>query len=193
MSRRTSNTHPSKRHGSNSKVIEVSKGFATVKIYTVKNRGKTMFTLSYFVAGRRRCKMFVDEAETRKEAASTAEKLNLGQQQALQLTGADRDSYVAARVKLAPLGVPRYDAVTDYAAAVGLLGDQSLLGAVHQYRHAQRNQHTPFSNGFGGFEKLHGFDWIYGWKGTHSDASSNDSKINDEDICFDIGEPIRNG
>jgi hypothetical protein len=58
----------------------------------------------------------------------------------LELTGADRDSYVAAQTKLAPLGIPLHDAVTDYAAAMNLLGGQPLLGAVRFYLKHHRDR-----------------------------------------------------
>lgn len=140
MSRKSTRSKSAKSGNTESKAIEIRRGFATVKIYPVQNRDKSLFMITWFVAGRRQRKNVSDEAAARKEAASVAEKLNRGQQQALERTGADRESYVVARTKLAPFGIPLHDAVTDYAAAMTLLGGPPLLGAIRFYLKHHRDR-----------------------------------------------------
>ena len=120
-------------------VITVKKGSARVKIYPVLNRGKQLFMVTWFVAGRRHRRNFADEAEARKEATLVATKLSAGEAQVLMLTSGDRESYLEAKRLLAPLGVPLHDAIKDYVAARTLLREDALLPAVRYYRsHAHR-------------------------------------------------------
>ena len=71
-------------------VITFKKGSAAVKIYSASNRGKPLFMVTWFVAGRRHRRNFADAAEARKEATLVATKLSTGEVQALLLTSADR-------------------------------------------------------------------------------------------------------
>ena len=85
-------------------MITVKKGSARVKICLVSNRGKPLFMVTWFVAGRRHRRNFADEAEARKEAALVATKLSAGEARVLMLTSDDRESYLAAAgIGLIPL------------------------------------------------------------------------------------------
>ncbi len=121
------------------KIITVKKGSALVKIYPTLNRGKQLFMVTWFVAGRRHRRNFAGEAEARKEANLVATKLSAGEAQVLMLTSSDRESYLEAKRLLAPLGVPLHDAIRDYVAARTLLQEDALLPAVRYYQsHAHR-------------------------------------------------------
>jgi hypothetical protein len=85
---------------------------------------------TWFVGGQRYRRNFADEKAAHKEAADIAEKLSRGQAQALELTGADRDSYLDACNQLKPLSISLHDAVRTYAAATKLLKGQGLIPAV---------------------------------------------------------------
>ena len=120
-------------------VITIKKGSALVKIYPTSNRGKPLFMVTWFVAGKRHRRNFADESAARKEATLVATKLNAGETQVLMLTSSDRESYLGAKRLLAPLGVPLLDAIRDYVAARTILKDEALLPAVRFYRdHAHR-------------------------------------------------------
>jgi hypothetical protein len=67
MSRKSPTSKSVKSGSTESKVIEITRGFATVKI-------------TWFVASPRHGKNVSDETAARKESASIAEKLNQGQQ-----------------------------------------------------------------------------------------------------------------
>jgi integrase len=97
--------------------LAIKAGSVTVKIYKTVNRGRPMFTASYHEAGGRKLRQFAELVEARKEAKLIAERLNAGQGAALELTGADRDSYVFATSKLKPLGIGLVAAIEEYIAA----------------------------------------------------------------------------
>jgi integrase len=97
--------------------IEVKAGSVTVKIYRTVNRGRPMFTASYHDAGGRKLRQFADLAAARKEAKEIATTLSAGRGAALELSGADRDTYLAAMRQLRPLDVPLNVAVAEYVKA----------------------------------------------------------------------------
>ena len=72
-----------------------------VKICPTSNRGKPLFMVTWFVAGKRRRRNFAGEAAARKEAALVATKLNAGEKQVLMLTSGDRESHLDAKRLLA--------------------------------------------------------------------------------------------
>ncbi len=97
--------------------MQVKAGSVTVKIYRTVNRGRAMFTLAYHESGGRKLRQFADLADARREAKETAATLNAGRGAALELSGADRDAYLAAVRQLKPLDVPLNVAVAEYVKA----------------------------------------------------------------------------
>jgi len=83
--------------------MEVSSGSATVKIYKVRNRSyrkkdtqgriresaRFSYYVSYFAGGKRWQKLFADPHEAYDAAKSYADKLSLGQLDALHLSAED--------------------------------------------------------------------------------------------------------
>jgi integrase len=96
---------------------EIKSGSVTVKIYRTVNRGRAMFTLAYHDGGGRKLRQFADLTEARREAKETADTLNAGRGAALELSGADRDAYLAALRELKPLDVPLNVAIAEYVKA----------------------------------------------------------------------------
>ena len=95
--------------------------------------------VTWFIGGKRLRKNYAHEKTARRAAAELADKINRGDAQALSLTGADREAYLQAKRELAPLGVPLYAAVKDYAAAQILLNGKPLFSAVQFYlQHANK-------------------------------------------------------
>ncbi len=134
-----SSTHEPRHLASGEDVITIKKGSALVKIYPTSNRGKPLFMVTWFMAGKHHRRNFADEAAARKEATLVATKLNAGETQVLMLTSGDWESYLEAKRLLAPLGVPLLDAIRDYVAARTVLVNEALLPAVRFYRdHAHR-------------------------------------------------------
>jgi integrase len=104
---------------SKKKPLEIKAGSVTVKIYRTVNRGRAMFTLAYHDAGGRKLRQFADLAEAKREARTIADTLSAGRGAALELSGADRDSYLSAMRQLKPLDVPLHVAVSEYVKARG--------------------------------------------------------------------------
>jgi integrase len=96
---------------------EIKAGSVIVKIYRTVNRGRAMFTLAYHDGGGRKLRQFADLADARREAKDTAVTLNAGRGAALELSGADRDAYLAALRELKPLDVPLNVAIGEYVKA----------------------------------------------------------------------------
>jgi integrase len=97
--------------------LEVKAGGVRVKIYRVVEPGRERFTLAYHDGSVRKLKQFSDFASARREAKTVAETLNAGRGAALELSGADRDAYLAAVRQLKPLDVPLNVAVAEYVKA----------------------------------------------------------------------------
>jgi integrase len=125
-----------KRHtknGHETGVHVVQKGSAVVKIYTFKNRGKTHYSVTWFLEGKRHRKSSNDFAAATKEANDVATLLNRGQAQALTLRATDRESYLTATRLLAPLDMPLHDAIREYVRAREVLKNEPLVPAVQFY------------------------------------------------------------
>lgn len=113
--------------------ITITKGSASVKIYRGQNRGREMFTLSYVTASGRQRENFFDFAEAQTQAKDRAEKLSVGDMEALKLTGQERQLYVAAAEAIRPTGLSLDVAARDFAAAFAVLGSNIVLEAARHY------------------------------------------------------------
>src|SRR6516162_9432994 len=100
----------------------VKKGHSNVKIYRVKNRNRTDYTVAWLSASGRQRKTFADLEIAKREAASIADNLNKGDLEALKLTGGDKQIYTEANSAIAPTGVPLLSAANDFARAFKILG-----------------------------------------------------------------------
>ena len=97
--------------------LEVKAGAVRVKIYNASTPERERYTLAYYDGPERKIRQFADFAEARREAKDTADKLNAGRGAALELSGADRDTYLSAMRQLRPLDVPLNVAVAEYVKA----------------------------------------------------------------------------
>jgi integrase len=97
--------------------LEVKAGAVRVKIYNVSTPERERYTLAYHDGPERKIRQFADFAEAHREAKDTADKLNAGRGAALELSGADRDTYLSAMRQLRPLDVPLNVAVAEYVKA----------------------------------------------------------------------------
>ncbi len=109
-----------------------------MKIYQGVNRkpdGRkySVFTVSYFEAGKRTRKFFADRQEAFTEAERIAFQLNRGEHAALTLTSADASSYLHAVKMIEQLKMPLHVVVQEYAQAAKVLdGKASLLKAAQE-------------------------------------------------------------
>ena len=115
--------------------IQISKGHALVKIYAVKNRETTNYTVAYMTAanGRKR-KTFADLELAKREARNIADKLATDDLDALKLTGADRQIYVEAAQAVERTGIPLNSIAREYAHCFDILGHAGITEAVRYFK-----------------------------------------------------------
>ncbi len=124
-----------KRHSPEQFPLIVKKGHSTVKIYRVKNRNRTDYTVAWLTASRpRQRKTFADLEIAKREAANIADNLNKGDLEALKLTGGDKQIYTEASSAIAPTGVPLLSAANDFARAFKILGGPHIVEAALYYK-----------------------------------------------------------
>ena len=114
--------------------IEISNGRDAVKIYRVSNRGRSLFQVSYYRAGRRERRTFSDKAEAKREAKTILCQLASNATEADEaISATDIESLVAARSALNGIGLPLHLAVEGFAGAVRLLGQpDDSVAALHR-------------------------------------------------------------
>ena len=108
---------------------EISNGRQTVKLYHSVNRGKAMYQLAFYTAGRRVQKNFKNKAKAKRAADQILRGLTLDTQEVDNVVTPDLESLIAARKVLAP-GYALHVAVEEHAQAVVRLGKISLREAV---------------------------------------------------------------
>jgi integrase len=114
--------------------ISVKKGHATVKIYRVKNRDRTHYTVSYVTTNGRARRSFADLELARTEATTVAHNLAGGDLEALKLTGRERQMYVAAEQATARTGLTLDSAAREFARAFDILGHGGIVEAARYYK-----------------------------------------------------------
>lgn len=117
-----------------SKPVIISNGTHEVRIYTVSNRGKQVFQLSYYEGETRQRKTIGKLAEARQEAKVILGRLALTGREVGELGIADLESYAVARRHIEPTGMPLHVCAEAFAAAHKLLAGTPLLDAVKFYR-----------------------------------------------------------
>jgi len=108
---------------------EISNGKQTVKLYHSVNRGKKMYQLAFYTAGRRIQKNFKDKAEAKRVAKQILGGLTNDAKAVEAMATPELESLVAARKVLAP-SYALHVAVEEHAQAVTSLGKTSLREAV---------------------------------------------------------------
>jgi integrase len=108
---------------------EFSNGKQTVKLYHSVNRGKAMYQLAFYSAGRRVQRNFRDKSEAKRVAGQILRGLTLESQEVDSLVTPELESLVAARRVLAP-AYALHVAVEEHAQAVAKLGKATLREAV---------------------------------------------------------------
>jgi hypothetical protein len=107
----------------------ITNGKQTVKLYHSVNRGKAMYQLAYYAAGRRVQKNFRDKSEAKRIANQILGGLTNDAQAVEAMATPELESLVAARRVLAP-SYALHVAVEEHAQAVVKLGKTSLREAV---------------------------------------------------------------
>jgi integrase len=107
----------------------ITNGNQTVKLYQSVNRGKAMYQLAYYAAGRRVQKNFADKAEAKRVAKQILGGLTNDAEAVEAMATPELESLIAARRVLAP-SYALHVAVEEHAQAVSKLGKASLREAV---------------------------------------------------------------
>jgi integrase len=111
-----------------------------VKIYRVENKGSIKYSVSHYLNGKRKQRMFAEFDAAHEAAKSIAKSLSKGELDVLELRSGDRLAYVHAIDALKPTGVALELAAKEYAEACKLLGGRAfLLEAAREY--AKRQLH----------------------------------------------------
>jgi integrase len=118
--------------------MQIKAGSVTVNIYRGKSRGYDLFTVVHYQNGQRKRKAFGSLADAKAHADDVAAQISCGQIDVLNLTSADRQSYVNALNLLRPLGMPLHSAIEEYVAARGQLDNESVLSAVKEHVNRRR-------------------------------------------------------
>jgi site-specific recombinase XerD len=134
---------PKKAKGEIEFPYEEKCGSVVVKIYRVVNKKdkegnkRQSFMVSYFAKGLRKQKMFAEfegKDGAKAFARATAESVNRGELDVLELRSADRIAYVHAVNEVRAIGVALELAAKEYAEAYRILGGRtSLVEAAREY------------------------------------------------------------
>ena len=119
-------------------------GDVRVKVYRYAD-GR--FCVAYTKGGKLTRETFVKKAEAIACADERAIAISNGRADVLELTNADRDSYLHAVRGVQALGVPLHVAVEEWAAAKTALGSSSLMEAVQFYLTGQKASTAPKLSG----------------------------------------------
>ncbi len=106
-----------------------------VRVYPIINRGRMLYTVTYYPApGLRKRQNFADLAEAKAEAYRLAANLQKGEISVLKLSNRDYSAYVHAVAQVQPTGRSLDVAASEFAEAVQMLGKRtSLVEAVRFY------------------------------------------------------------
>jgi integrase len=107
----------------------ITNGKQTVKLYQSVNRGKAMYQLAFYAAGRRVQKNFADKSEAKRVANQILSGLTNDAKAVEAMSTPELESLVAARRVLAP-AYALHVAVEEHAQAVAKLGKATLREAV---------------------------------------------------------------
>jgi integrase len=121
------------------KPVIVKVGNAVVKIYQGKSRGYNLFTVVHYAGGQRKRETFAKLGEAKRRGAEVARAMLNGRLAVLELTNADRESYIKAMEQLKPLGIPLHAVVEEYIAARSHLDGESVLAAAKDYAKRKHN------------------------------------------------------
>lgn len=114
--------------------ITVKRGHATVKIYAVKNRETTNYTVTYISPTGRQRRTFAKLDLAKSEASTVAQNLADGDMEALKLTGREKQIYVEAERAVAITGLPLHSVAHEFARAFDILGGAHIVEAARYYK-----------------------------------------------------------
>ena len=122
--------------------IVLTNGQHEIKIYTVQNRGRSVFQLSYYEGGHRERKTFGKLSVARREAKLVLGRLAVNGHDAAELSTADMESYVVAKKHIESTGLPLHVCAETFAQAHAKLVGRSvsITDAVDFYLEFHRDR-----------------------------------------------------
>jgi integrase len=123
-----------KKHTQDEFPLTVKKGNASVKLYKVKNRDLTNYTVSYIAPTGRQRRNFADLDLAKREASMIAQNLSDGDMEALKLTGQQKQIYVEAERAIAGTGLPLHSVAHEFARAFNILGGANIVEAARYFK-----------------------------------------------------------
>ena len=122
--------------------IVLTNGQHEIKIYTVQNRGRSVFQLSYYEGGHRERKTFGKLSVARREAKLVLGRLAVNGHDAAELSTADMESYVVAKKHIESTGLPLHVCAETFAQAHAKLAGRSvsITDAVDFYLEFHRDR-----------------------------------------------------
>ena len=123
-----------KKHTQDEFPITVKKGNASVKIYKVKNRRLTNYTVSYIGPTGRQRKNFANLDLAKRQAGIIAQSLSVGDMEALKLTGQQKQIYVEAERAIDGTGLPLHSVAHEFKRAFDILGGAHIVEAARYYK-----------------------------------------------------------
>jgi len=109
-----------------SQPIVLTNGQHEIKIYTVQNRNRSAYQLSYYEGGHRQRKTFGKLAVARREAKLVLGRLAVNGHDAAELSTADMESYVVAKKHIEATGLPLHVCAESFAQAHAKLAGRSV-------------------------------------------------------------------
>lgn len=127
-----------------SQPIVLTNGQHEIKIYSVQNRGREVFQLSYYEGGHRERKTFGKLSVAKREAKLVLGRLAVNGHAAEELSIADMESYVVAKKHIEPTGLPLHVCAESFAQAHAKLAGRSasLVEAVDFFLQFHRDSAT---------------------------------------------------
>lgn len=114
-----------------SQPIVLTNGQHEIKIYSVQNRGREVFQLSYYEGGHRERKTFSKVSVAKREAKLVLGRLAVNGHDAAELSTADMESYVVAKKHIEGTGLPLHVCAESFAQAhTKLAGRAASLAEV---------------------------------------------------------------
>src|ERR1043165_7838788 len=101
---------------------KVKRGSAVVRVYLTPHGEENYYTISYWIASKRKRQVFDTLKKARKEAKIICKQLTAADSGAAELNRAQRASFHRAMALLEPSGAALEFAASEYASAVKRLG-----------------------------------------------------------------------
>jgi integrase len=135
-------TELDRHHRKGRPVAMVKQGSAAVPIYRGMVRGRTRFTVAFYLDGKRQRRSFGSLDDARSEARTAALNIQRGMSQDNDMRPQDREAFRTVQAMLAALGVPLVTAVDEYVQCRRKLGGAPLLTCVEEHVRRTRGYTT---------------------------------------------------